>query len=196
MIEINFIYIDDDPDPSLSKYLDKKLSISDCHINYAEIKFAPEKGYESLIQDTRVKTANIILIDSILFENTGVVTGKLTGEEFKIILKKYFPFIEVIVITQNEPETDAGTISKYNSKKHGDDAEEYYSGILPSKIKESIINIEQYHHIAEKLRENTSLDKYLKEKILNSINGTSVYDELTKSDIDRLISEIKEIKMR
>lgn len=51
-------------------------------------KFNSEEGYESLINNTEVRTANIIFIDSKLFENRNT-NGKFTGEEFKIILKTF-----------------------------------------------------------------------------------------------------------
>lgn len=57
----------------------------------------------------------MIFIDSQLFQNNTASNGKYTGEQFKLILKKIFPYIEVIVITQNEiPEEFTSTIAKYN----------------------------------------------------------------------------------
>ena len=106
---LKILYIDDNPEPSLSKYLDKYKN-SSCDIEYSDIKFNPDEGYESLINNAEVKSANIIFIDSKLFENRTAIAGKFTGEEFKIILKKYFPFIEVIVITQNDITPDYETI--------------------------------------------------------------------------------------
>ena len=87
---LKILYIDDNPEPSLSKYLDKYKN-SSCDIEYSDIKFNPDEGYESLINNAEGKSANIIFIDSKLFENRTAIAGKFTGEEFKIILKKYFP---------------------------------------------------------------------------------------------------------
>ena len=101
MTTLKILYIDDHPEAALSKYLDNYKN-SNCEIEYSDIEFNPDEGYESLINDPDVKSANIIFIDSKLFENRNAIAGKFTGEEFKIILRKYFPFIEVIVITQNE----------------------------------------------------------------------------------------------
>lgn len=42
------IYIDDSPDISLSKYLDKFRSDL-CQFDYSDIEFNSEEGYESLI---------------------------------------------------------------------------------------------------------------------------------------------------
>ena len=193
MREINIVYIDDKPDPSLSRYLDTEFSSDQFSKVYEEIPFNPADGYESLMKNPLVQTANIVVIDSMLFENSGTVSGKFSGEEFKIILKKYYPFIEVIVITQTEPETTMGTISKY-SKTPDISASEYYGRVLPELIHNAYFNIEKYRSIADKLNENSALDKYLVEKVMNSLDGTSVYDELTKSDIDNLIAAFQKIE--
>lgn len=193
MREIKIVYIDDKPDPSLSRYLDTEFSSDQFSKVYEEIPFNPADGYESLMKNPLVQTANIVVIDSMLFENSGTVSGKFSGEEFKIILKKYYPFIEVIVITQNEPETTMGTIAKY-SKTPDISASEYYGRVLPELIHNAYFNIEKYRSIADKLNENSALDKYLVEKVMNSLDGTSVYDELTKSDIDSLIAAFQKIE--
>lgn len=193
MREINIVYIDDKPDPSLSRYLDTEFSSDQFSKVYEEIPFNPADGYESLMKNPLVQTANIVVIDSMLFENSGTASGKFSGEEFKIILKKYYPFIEVIVITQNEPETTMGTISKY-SKTPDISASEYYGRVLPELIHNAYSNIEKYRAIADKLNDNSALDKYLVEKVMNSLDGISVYDELTKSDIDSLIAAFQKIE--
>ena len=193
MREINITYIDDKPDPSLSRYLNEEFLNPQFIKVYREILFKPADGYESLIRNPLVQTANIIIIDSMLFENNKTVSGKFSGEEFKIILKKYYPFIEVIVITQNEPEASMGTISKYD-KSQNESASEYYGWVLPGLINDAYSNIERYHSIADKLSENSSLEKYLVEKVVSSLNGTSIYDELTKSDIDKLIAAFQKIE--
>lgn len=193
MREIRIVYIDDKPDPSLSRYLDTDFSSDQFTKVYEEILFKPADGYESLMKNPLVQTANIVVIDSMLFENSGTVSGKFSGEEFKIILKKYYPFIEVIVITQNEPETNMGTIPKYN-KSYDISASEYYGRVLPKLIHNAYFNIEKYYSIADKLSGNSSLDKYLVEKVMSSLNGISVYDELTKSDIDSLIAAFRKIE--
>lgn len=91
MEEYNLLYIDDDIDSQLSEYLDKDLKNalqSDIVLNISEHEFKPAEGYKSLLENPQVATANIILIDSRLFENNSATDGKFSGEEFKIILKK------------------------------------------------------------------------------------------------------------
>ena len=53
MDTIKMIYIDDSPDISLSKYLDKFRSDL-CQFDYSDIEFNSEEGYENfLLQNTR-----------------------------------------------------------------------------------------------------------------------------------------------
>lgn len=193
MERFNILYIDDAPESGLERYLDTEYTNTDHEIEYSEIQFNPDDGYESLIRNSKVQTANIIFIDSRLFENRRVASGKFSGEEFKIILKKYYPFIEVIVITQNGADPHVGTISKYDPSC-GKPASTYYAEHLPAYIEKAIDNILVYRRLAEKLEVNSNWETTLKEKIINSLNGVGTYDELTKVDIDNLISAFKEIQ--
>ena len=68
----------------------------DIVLNVSEHEFKPAEGYKSLLIKQEVVTANIILIDSRLFENSSANDGKFSGEEFKVILRKQFPFIDFI----------------------------------------------------------------------------------------------------
>lgn len=192
MTTLKILYIDDNPEPALAKYLDKYYSTA-CDFDYSDIKFNPDEGYESLINNPEVKSSNIIFIDSRLFENRNAITGKFTGEEFKIILKKYFPFIEVIVITQNEVNDDYKTISKYDPKS-GKSPEEYYGEKLPILLEQSIRNIFEVRKIASEMAKNTSWEKVMIEKIVNSVNGQGTFDELTKNDIDNVIDMFRELQ--
>lgn len=191
---LKILYIDDNPEPSLSKYLDRYMN-SSCDIESSDIKFNPDEGYESLINNTEVKSANIIFIDSKLFENRTAIAGKFTGEEFKIILKKYFPFIEVIVITQNDIAPDYETISKYDSKC-GKTPEEYYGEKLSQILDQCIKNIFEVRKIASEMQKNTSWEKVMVEKIVNSVNGQGKFDELTKNDIDDVIKMFQELQTK
>lgn len=193
MEKFNILYIDDNPEPSLGKYLDREYKNSEYETKYSELKFDPENGYESLIRDPKVQSANIIFIDSRLFENRTARNGKFSGEEFKIILRKYYPFIEVVVITQNEPDLKVGTISKYDSRRDKS-ASEYYEKLLPSYIDKAIKNILVYRRLAKQLEDNENWEVILKEKIINSLHGINDYDELTKTDIDQLITTFKDIQ--
>lgn len=192
MTTLKILYIDDNPDPALAKYLDKYQNNA-CEFDYSDIVFNPDEGYERLINDSEVRSANIIFIDSRLFENRNAITGKFTGEEFKIILKKYFPFIEVIVITQNDVEEGYETISKYDSKS-GQTADEYYREKIPPLLEQAVRNIFEFRKIASEMEKNTRWEKVMIEKIINSINGQGAFDELTKNDIDEVIEMFQKLQ--
>ncbi len=189
---IKIVYVDDAPEPDLSKYLDS-FTHNNCKIAHEDVVFDPDKGYESLINDMRIRTANIILIDSKLFENRSSVAGKFTGEQFKMILRKHFPFIEVIVVTQNDIEEGYNKIPKYKYSP-SESSLDYYHRILPEVLNTLIKNILEYRMIAENLQDNKALEQVLVEKIKNSLNGIDLYDELTKTDIDNFVKVFKEVQ--
>ena len=193
MKTISFLYIDDGPEPALARYLDKGYKNEKYNIEYSDIIFNPNEGYESLLKNPKVRTANIIFVDSRLFENQNATNGKFTGEEFKLVLKKFYPYIEVLVITQNTNDSDIAMIAKY-TPFCGKTAAEYYGAILPTHIDSAIANIEQYWLLSEKLSSNENWDAMLKSKVFAALNGNDQYDELTKADVDNLIQAFKEIQ--
>lgn len=193
MDKYSLVYIDDNPETALSRYLDEGLRNDNYEIVFSEIIFHPEEGYDILLSDQRVRSANIILIDSLLFENRKATYAKFTGEEFKLVLKKIFPFIEVIVITQNGTDSEIKKIAKYD-RNFGKSAFEYYSSKLPAIINEAVADIRQYRLLAELIKKNDSWEDVLKDRVIATLKGTTTYDKLTKSDIDSLISAFKEIQ--
>lgn len=193
MDKINLVYVDDEVDSNISRYLVKEYKHENFIIQYDEITFKSAEGYDALIADPLVIEANIILIDSRLFENDRVDAGKFSGEEFKMILKKVFPFIEVIVITQNDLEEDYGVILKYKGNSL-ETPQKYYAKQLKGELDKAISNITIYRKIAIKLKLNEGIDKVLIEKIISSLDGMSTYDELTTKDIDEIILAFRELQ--
>ena len=193
MEEIGITYIDDNMDLELQKYFDKEYHNQDYNIIFKCKKFDPNIGYAELINDEKVRNANIIIIDSKLFENNNVNSGKFTGEEFKLILKKVFPFIEVIIITQNEIDGEIEKVPKFNSKEQNCSKKHYDEHLLPL-IDKSIKKIIETRKIFEIMEKNENLEKPLVEKIINSLNGLDEYDELSKTDIDELIKSFRQLE--
>lgn len=193
MNSYSLLYIDDNPETALTKYLDEEFHSEHYEITFSEIIFKPEEGYESLLLDPRVSSANIIIIDSWLFENRTVTNAKFTGEEFKLILKKIFPFIEVIVITQNGTDSEIKKFAKYD-KSIGKSASEYYASELPKIIDTAVADIQQYRLLADLVKENDSWETVLKDRVIATLKGMNTYDKLTKNDIDGLILAFKEIQ--
>ncbi len=187
-MEIQLTYIDDEIDITLSKFLAMKYNG-----NYEEYTFNCQNGYEYLLQDRKIAQANVIIIDSRLFENSHVANRKFTGEEFKLILKKVYPFVEVIVISQAGETIQEQIISKYKSTYNSSTAEKYYEENLVPEIERAIKNITAYNAIIKKLEENENVESLLVEQIKNSLNGIICYDGLKSSDVDELIKNFEEL---
>lgn len=192
MEKINMLYIDDEINPIISKCL-SLYTQEGIEKNYDEVKFDPQKGYENLIRDRRVNSANVIFVDSRLFQNRTASNGKYIGEQFKLILKKVFPYIEVIVITQNDiPEEFTSTIKKYDPKTYKS-VDEYYEKVIKKQIDAAIKRICEYRAIVSDIPEDTE-NSYIIDKINNSLEGMDTYDELKKEDIDKIVDLFKALQ--
>jgi len=191
---VKIIYIDDNPDPGISYYVNKKLQIDGYYLDVNELKFNDNQAYEGLISDSNVRDSDIVIIDSKLFENDNVSESKFTGEEFKIILKKIYPYKEVIVISQNDSDVELGIVKKYSDVKL--DEYEYYEHELKPVIVAAVDNIIIFKRLSQRIKENSNIEKNLSERILNSISGSGEYDLLGKEDIDALINEFKKLQVR
>lgn len=186
--KINLVYIDDDRDEAISDYLENYYYNDKYNVEYWEKDFEGDKGYEGLLDSPVVTSANVILIDSRLFENDRIkCKGKFSGEEFRMILRKIYPFIEVIVISQNGENKDFEIIPKYRSG-NTETSKEYYERVLKSKVDESIERVITFRNISKKLERNKGLEKFLVERAVDSLNGISDYEDLSKEDIDKLIT--------
>lgn len=196
MEQINLVYIDDTPDPTFSRFLDELKPVDGCpnySINYEEIIFTPQQDYEYLLKHDYVKNANIIIVDSWLFENRTATNNKFTGEEFKFVLQKFFPYIEVIVISQNQEYDGIYKLSKF-SKKDGRDPLTYYNSVARGCIELAISSVIENRILAKRLSANNTWETLLKERVLGTLSGTQAYNELKKEDVDKLIVAFKEIQ--
>lgn len=192
--KINLVYIDDDRDEAISAYLEEDYKSDKYDVEYYEIEFEGDKGYESLLDSPEVASANVILIDSRLFENDRIQNkGKFSGEEFRMILRKVFPFIEVLVISQNGENKDFEIIPKYRSGS-SETSTEYYERVLKNKIDECIRRVITFRNISKKLENNKEIEKFLVEKTVDSLNGINDYEDLSKEDIDKLIAAFQSME--
>lgn len=188
------MYIDDERDEAISAYLEDGYRNDKYDVRYQEVEFDVQKGYEGLLDSPEVAAANVILIDSKLFENNNVeCKGKFSGEEFRMILRKIFPFIEVVVISQNGENRDYEIIPKYRSGS-SETSDKYYERVLKEKIDASIERVITFRNISKKLENNKEIEKFLVEKTMDSLNGINNYDGLTKDDIDNLIDAFKSLE--
>ena len=106
-------------------------------------------------------------------------------------MKKIFPYVETIVITQNEKDDDYLTIRKY--KQGNEDSESYYNRELRPKIKLACHRIIEYRSVMKKM-ESSGIDKVFIEKTRAALDGQMEYDELKKTDVDNLIATFKEME--
>ena len=199
--KINIVYIDDISDEILSRYMTKsycttpfcRSNATQIKKNYEEVPFCGDKDYEVLLKNPIVKAANVILIDNHLFEERTVGAGRFSGKQFKIILRKIFPYVEVIIITQDATLSGENVIRKF-SGRHGEDANQYYQENLAPCLDRAIEAVLDFEDLADDLKQSTDVKKILIDKVLNSLQGDDSYDALSKSDIDELICSFREIK--
>lgn len=189
---INIVYIDDNPEPKLSKYLEGPFG-TEYLIKSQDVTFSPSDGYKSLLIDSRVKEANIAIIDSKLFENRDSHAGIFTGEEFLVVLKKLFPFIETIIISQNDLTPDIDYVKKY-AYSATLSASKYYDDELKPRIETAIKTVARYRYLASLVKDNDNWDEFLKEKVLSTLEGYNEYDDLKKADLDEIIMAFKRIQ--
>lgn len=194
MENINILYIDDKIDPHITKYLDLSIEITDVNIFTNEYTFNIESDtYKTILENEEIKKADIILIDSRLFENAHTGSSKISGEEIKIIITKFFPFKNIIVISQNGTNKNLGILGKYKPSKDLSQ-KDYYDKEWKDVIEKSIHEILIIRNINSQLKDNGNIETIVKEKIENSIEGICQYEELSKKDIDECIKTFLEIK--
>jgi len=191
--QINMVYIDDSPDVTLEEYLDNYVS-DEYEMVFESILYRPEEGYDSLLNDPKVQRANIVFIDSKLFENRTRTNERVQGEQIKLVMKNIFPYIEVVIVTQNEMNPDIQMIEKYKRSNTDIQPQQYYSNIIPSYINDAIIRIKENRIIGQQFSENENWDKLLKDRILAALKGSNKYEGLNKADIDELVNAFKRIQ--
>ena len=192
---IKIVYIDDDLQDQITEYLDEHYIHPKIEISTSYFKFEEDNSYENLLDEKKIQEANILLIDSGLFLNTTISNQKFTGEEFTLILKKIYPYINVIVITQNSKSdyTDFKVVEKYKTA-HNTQPKEYYDENLKLELDYCVEKILEYRGLLAKIQKNTSIDTYLAEQIENSLAGVNTYDALKKDDIDNLVKAIQQLE--
>lgn len=190
MDTINMVYVDDKLDLYVSEYL-TLLSSDEYLYKKEEIEFSKEDSYESMLSIEEIRTADILFLDSMLFENNGVNGNKLSGEELGFIIKKIFPYKEILVITQYQNNSEFSSLKKYNSNTFGASPSEFFKQYWEDTILQASHNIVQNRRILEKLSSENHVDKFLLEKLESTMSGQVDYENLTKKDIDKLIESFE-----
>lgn len=195
MESVKLLYVDDNEDKYISQYLDEEYGYTDVNIEYLERQFNAEDSYESLLSYKDVHSADIIIIDSLLFENANLSNQKLTGEEFEIILRKVFPFKEVIVVTQNNIDEDYKVIKKFDTSS-GVNSKDFFEKEWKPLLDKAVERVILYRKVLKRIEQKNYVEKFFFEEIQQSIQGESEYDKLTVADIDKLISAFEDVKKK
>lgn len=193
METIKLLYVDDNADAYISQYLYEEYVYEGINIEYLQRPFDAEDTYESLLSDKNVHLADIIIIDSLLFENANLSNQKLAGEEFEIILRKVFPFKEVIVVTQNDIDEECRVIKKFDTSSGGS-SKDFFDKEWKPTLDKAVERVKLCRKLLKRIEEKNYVEKYFFEEIQQSLQGESGYDKLTVADIDRLIDAFEGVK--
>lgn len=193
METIKIVYVVDKLDPYVSKYL-SSLSLDEYLYQKKEIKFSTRDSYKSMLSNQEIRMADILFLDSMLFENNAVDGNKLSGEELGFIIKKMFPFKEILVITQFQEKSEFSSLKKYNSKTFGTCPDNFFKQYWEETILKASHNIVQNRKILERLSSENYVDKILLEKLESTMSGQIDYENLTKEDINKLIQAFEEMR--
>lgn len=193
METINIVYVDDKIDLYVSRYL-SSLSSDEYLYKRKEITFSNGDSYDSMLSIEEIRTADILFLDSMLFENSRVNGNKLSGEELGFIIKKIFPYKEILVITQYQEKSEFSSLKKYNSNTFALPADKFFKEYWEETILQASHNIVQNRRILEKLSSENHVDKMLLEKLESTMSGQVDYENLTKKDVDKLIESFEEMR--
>lgn len=193
METIRVLYVDDNADPYISQYLYEVYAYEKVNIEYQQRQFGTEDTYESLLSDKDIHSADIIIIDSMLFENANLSNQKLAGEEFEIILRKVFPFKEVIVVTQNDVDEEYRVIKKFDTST-GVSSKDFFEKEWKPILDKAVERVKLCRKLLKRIEEKNYVEKYFFEEIQQSLQGNCGYNELTVADVDRLIAAFEEMK--
>ena len=199
--KIRLLYIDDEIDNLLSEYLEPNFTDtqvaegSPWRYEYDELEFQPDFQYKNFLNNEKLRRANILIIDSRLFKNNNS-QYHYKGEEIELLIRKVFPFIEVIIVTQNEMDEEYDVVKKFGSNSESDRsvASKYYDKELLPIIRTKAKTIISRQTSVEVFKKNAIWEELVKEKVINSLNSMLVYDELTKNDIDQLIKSFQQLE--
>jgi len=202
MNHINILYIDDDIQSQLSRFLDVhlyKILADDMKQNGYTLLSRDlsynNLAYEEVLNDDRLKSSDILIIDSALFDNADA-GDKITGELLRMVIKKTFPYKQCIIISQNDSIVDNNIgILKYRRFPYDDDNKfiDYYKKILLPQLKESISETLFYKQMIGKLDVTKSIDSKTVDDMKALLVGDIEFSELKKEDINLVISKFKEL---
>lgn len=205
-MNIDVLYIDDDLDPFLARYLKEEFDEEifengrlnppqKALIHYREYEYNPEDNYQALFQSEIVKSAKVILADHRLYTNNQENSYKFSGSQFLLLAKLRLPQAEVLVITQEENRTGELILHKYESEGDSyDHAKKYYDENIKCAIESAIRRVMEEQIIGDEVENNKEIDAILKTRVDQMLSGTVEYSELSSADVNSLVQAFKDIK--
>lgn len=193
---IEILYIDDTADIDMQRFLKGLPGKTNNQYHAASYKFKEtDKLLTMLLENEKVIQADLIIVDSRLFNDAMADSANQTGELFKLLAKKLYPYKEIIVITRNQlVEEDTLTLRKYEENFEENAVDWYMKTLFPKMelARKSIIeNIRIVDN--ESLADEDSV--VLIDEIRKSIKTGSAIDEpITKNELDGLIGIFEEVK--
>ncbi|MEG0256091.1 Mu-like prophage major head subunit gpT family protein [Vagococcus sp.] len=192
---VKICYVDDNQDLVLSEYL---MGFSEQESNvlydYTEHRFTRKDNYQTLLDNESLNEADIVVIDSWLFNSSEFQGEKLTGEQFKIVLRKIFPYKKTIVISQNQISDDSLTISKYRTSNVEQKSNEYYDEILKPLLEKYTKECIEERYLINTIAHSGTIDSVLVSKIEKNVEGLNDDTLIKKADLDKLIDLFQEVK--
>lgn len=191
---IEVLYIDDSIDLSVSTLLRRFFPK-----HYDELKFSDDMIIDNLLNHDKVKKADLVIVDSRLFERKSKTKNKFLGEDFRLLLKDAFPFKECIVITQynqsgegDDLKSKAGTIQKKTDPRMSDTA--YWTDIFKPNIDSAVDMINKYKVLYQLVSNNKDVNLYTLERLEERSKGELKYESLKVEDIDRIVDALKDVE--
>lgn len=201
MNKINILYVDDKPESQLVRYLKKFVETHNegYELFFNQLNFKCNYTIESFFQNAKVIDADIIVLDSQLYEHSSCKTPRIHGEELHILICENFCFKQVVVLSQYKENIGEkyGIIPKYKSRTDGaNNSEQHYADELePALIKKIQSILEMRNILHDKILQNNTIEKCKRDELQDLMElGNAHYRKLTDMKIDEMISIIKEIK--
>ena len=151
------VYVDNDPEIMLARYLDDKAS--ECRtFEFRTVIYYPESGYKSLLNNDLVKKADILLLDNRLFAEADGYPC-LEGVEIKVFLNLIFPYKKILIVTQYDEREFNNLeyiVHKYSDEPGRDNSEasifNFYDENLEKILSKYIAEIRYTWHLIDKIK--------------------------------------------
>ena len=203
--QLTLLYIDDSPDPWLSKYLANYavedhdfLKRSKYSLVYKEYQFDSSIDPNDFLHQTEVCQADVYIIDSRLFENRTELEKhkRYKGEELELLLRKLRPFTEVIIVSQKSILSNQDIVAKYSVKSDADfnNCKTFYDREL--KLDDKILSVIGTQSALREFVSNEVWSSSLRKRMQESADFVPNYDELTPADIDKLVEAFQKIERK